>query len=120
MICDSCRSDLQSSKVPCYALCNGLWLGNVSLELKHLTFYERMLVSRVRHSKCFVCVQRGGSNGNGHSKLVSNVIAFENPTPKIYDVLPPPRVDMEEVLAIMFSSSGTPTDDEYKRALLLV
>ncbi|KAJ4479508.1 hypothetical protein C8J55DRAFT_407506, partial [Lentinula edodes] len=85
MICNSCRSDLRTGKVPRYALCNGLWLGEVPPELKHLTFYERMLVSRVRHSKCFVRVQRGGSNDNGHSKLVSNVIAFENPTPKIYN-----------------------------------
>ncbi|KAH7877450.1 uncharacterized protein C8R40DRAFT_1039794, partial [Lentinula edodes] len=120
MICNSCRSAVRTGKVPRFALCNGLWLGQVPPELKNLTFYERILVSRVRHSKCFVRVQRGGSNGNGHSKLVSNVIAFENPTPKIYNILPPPRKDIEEVLAIMFSGSGSPTDDDYKRALLLV
>ncbi|KAJ3891663.1 hypothetical protein GG344DRAFT_46947, partial [Lentinula edodes] len=120
MICNSCRSAVRTGKVPRFALCNGLWLGQVPPELNNLTFYERILVSRVRHSKCFVRVQRGGSNGNGHSKLVSNVIAFENPTPKIYDILPPPRKDIEEVLAIMFSGTGSPTDDDYKRALLLV
>ncbi|KAJ3752140.1 hypothetical protein EV360DRAFT_97536 [Lentinula raphanica] len=63
-----------------------------------------MLIARVQHS----------------SKLVSNVIAFENPTPKIYDVLPPPREDMDDVLAVMFSGTTKPTDDDYRRALLLI
>ncbi|KAJ3897245.1 hypothetical protein F5879DRAFT_1012921 [Lentinula edodes] len=44
--------------------------------------------------------------------FVSNVIAFENPIPKIYDTLPPPKEEIEEVLA--------PTQDDYARALLLV
>ncbi|KAH7870207.1 uncharacterized protein C8R40DRAFT_1057573, partial [Lentinula edodes] len=79
-----------------------------------------MLIARVRHSKCFVRVQVGSSNGNGHCKLVSNVIAFENPIPKIYDVLPPPRDEIDEVLAVMFSGSCKPTDDDYKRSLLFV
>ncbi|KAE9386536.1 hypothetical protein BT96DRAFT_1084044 [Gymnopus androsaceus JB14] len=55
-----------------------------------------------------------------HSKLISNVIAFENPTPKIYDILPPPREDFDEVLAVMFSGSTKPTDEDYQRALLLI
>ncbi|KAJ3826645.1 hypothetical protein F5880DRAFT_1622134 [Lentinula raphanica] len=104
--------DKQEGKVPRFALCNGLWLGDVPPELKDLTFYEKMLVSRVRHSKCFVRVRKGAGNSNGHSKLVSNVISFENPTPKIYDILPPPKQEIEEVLAIMFSGSAQPTDEE--------
>ncbi|KAJ3749722.1 hypothetical protein EV360DRAFT_56892, partial [Lentinula raphanica] len=77
-----------------------------------------MLIARVQHTKCFVRVQK--SAGNKYCKLVSNVIAFENPTPQIYDVLPPPRKDLEAVLAIMFSGTSKPTEDDYKRALLLV
>ncbi|KIK58940.1 hypothetical protein GYMLUDRAFT_170451, partial [Collybiopsis luxurians FD-317 M1] len=84
MVCTPCRSSIRQGKVPCYALCNGLWLGNVPPELQGLTFYERLLVSRVQHSKCFVRVQRGKVKGE-HSKLVANVVAYENPTPKIYN-----------------------------------
>ncbi|KAJ3870972.1 hypothetical protein F5051DRAFT_307607, partial [Lentinula edodes] len=52
--------------------------------------------------------------------MVSNVIAFENPIPLIYDILPPPKKDIEECLAVMFSGSTKPTQDDYTRALLLV
>ncbi|KAJ3764371.1 hypothetical protein EV360DRAFT_31602, partial [Lentinula raphanica] len=119
-VCSTCRASIREGKVPRFALCNGLWLGDVPPELKDLTFYEKMLVSRVRHSKCFVRVRKGAGNSNGHGKLVSNVISFENPTPKIYDILPPPKQEIEEVLAIMFSGSAQPTDEEYRRSLVFV
>ncbi|KAJ3967446.1 hypothetical protein EV361DRAFT_778987, partial [Lentinula raphanica] len=119
-VCNTCRASIRQGKIPKYALCNGLWIGDVPPELKDLTFYEKMLVSRVRHSKCFVRVRKGAANATGHSKLVSNVISFENPTPKIYDVLPPPREELDEVLAIMFSGTAQPTDDEYRRSLVFV
>ncbi|KAJ4464445.1 hypothetical protein C8J55DRAFT_442373, partial [Lentinula edodes] len=81
-ICNNCRSSLRAGNVPKLALCRGLWLGVIPDELKGLTFYEKMLIARVvRHTKCFVRVQKGSTN---YSKLVSNVIAFENPIPKIY------------------------------------
>ncbi|KAJ3820792.1 hypothetical protein F5880DRAFT_1487394, partial [Lentinula raphanica] len=119
-VCVTCRSSIRVGKIPRFALCNGLWLGEVPPELKDLTFYEKMLISRVRHSKCFVRVRKGASNSTGHSKLVSNVISFENPTPKIYNVLPPPKEELEEVLAIMFSGNAQPTDTEYRRSLVFV
>ncbi|KAJ3977500.1 hypothetical protein EV361DRAFT_968112 [Lentinula raphanica] len=86
--------------VPKLALAHGLWLGDVPDKI------------------CFVRVQK--SAGNKYCKLVSNVIAFENPTPHIYNVLPPPRKDMDDVLAVMFSGTSKPTDDDYKNALLLL
>ncbi|KAJ3891938.1 hypothetical protein GG344DRAFT_26067, partial [Lentinula edodes] len=52
--------------------------------------------------------------------MIANVIAFENPLPKIYIILPPPWGEIDEVLAIMFSGSCVPTDDDYKRCLLLI
>ncbi|KAJ3886748.1 hypothetical protein GG344DRAFT_56914 [Lentinula edodes] len=116
-ICNNCHSSLRSRTVPKLALYKGLWLGDIPDELKNLTFYEKMLIARVRHTKCFVRVQKGSTN---YSKLVSNVIAFENPIPKIYDTLPPPREEIEEVLAVMFSGSTKPTQDDYAHALLLV
>lgn len=117
-VCDTCRAALRNGKIPNLALAHGLWLGEVPDELKNLSFYEKMLVARVRHNKCFVHVQKGAPSMN--CKLISNVIAFENPTLKIYDILPPPREDFDEVLAIMFSGPCKPTDEDYKRALLLI
>ncbi|KAJ3718490.1 hypothetical protein C8R42DRAFT_552763, partial [Lentinula raphanica] len=117
-VCDTCRGSLRKGSVPKLALAHGLWLGNIPDELKDLRFYEKMLIARVQHTRCFVRVQK--SAGNQYCKLVSNVIAFENPTPKIYDVLPPPRKDMDDVLAVMFSGTTKPTEDDYRRALLLV
>ncbi|KIK62224.1 hypothetical protein GYMLUDRAFT_58412 [Collybiopsis luxurians FD-317 M1] len=105
MVCDPCRSSIRSGKVPKLGLCNGLWLGEVPPELKKLTYYE---------------VRRGAGRVNGHYKLVSNVVAFENPTAKIYSTLPPPRSDIDEVLAIMFSGSSAPTDEDYQHSLLFI
>ncbi|KAJ3748229.1 hypothetical protein EV360DRAFT_57001 [Lentinula raphanica] len=117
-VCDSCRASLRKGSLPKQALANGLWLGVVLDELKNLSFYEKMLIARVQHTKCFVRVQK--SAGNKYCKLVSNVIAFENPTPQVYDILPPPRKDLDEVHANMFSGTSKPTEDDYRRALLLV
>ncbi|KAJ3752057.1 hypothetical protein EV360DRAFT_89122 [Lentinula raphanica] len=117
-VCDDCRSSLRKGSVPKLALAHGLWLGDVPDVLKNLTFYEKILIARVQHTRCFVRVQK--SAGNKYCKLVSNVIAFENPTPHIYNVLPPPRKDMDDVLAVMFSGTSKPTDDDYKNALLLL
>ncbi|KAJ3819328.1 hypothetical protein F5880DRAFT_1489869, partial [Lentinula raphanica] len=117
-VCNTCRAALRKGSVPKISLAQGLWLGNIPDELRDLRFYEKMLISRVQHTRCFVRVQK--SAGNQYCKLVSNVIAFENPTPKIYDVLPPPRKDMDDVLAIMFSGTTKPTEEDYRRALLLI
>ncbi|KAJ3917040.1 hypothetical protein F5877DRAFT_45420, partial [Lentinula edodes] len=114
MVCSQCRSYLINGKIPRLALANGLWLGEIPDALKGLRFYEKMLIARVRHNKCFVRVQQM------HNKMISNVIAFENPIPKVYDILPPPKEEIEEVLAVMFSGSCKPTSEDYKRASLLV
>ncbi|KAJ3769005.1 hypothetical protein FB446DRAFT_628119, partial [Lentinula raphanica] len=82
-LCNTCRASLRKGSVPKLALARGLWLGDIPIELKNLRFYEKMLVARVQHTRCFVRVQK--SAGNKYCKLVSNVIAFENPTPQIYN-----------------------------------
>ncbi|KAJ3820166.1 hypothetical protein F5880DRAFT_1488497, partial [Lentinula raphanica] len=118
MLCDTCRAALRKGNIPKMALAHGLWLGDIPEELKDLRFYEKMLIARVQHTRCFVRVQK--SAGNKYCKLVSNVVAFENPTPQIYSILPPPRKDLDNVLAIMFSGTVKPTAEDYKNALLLV
>ncbi|PBK59619.1 hypothetical protein ARMSODRAFT_899035 [Armillaria solidipes] len=52
--------------------------------------------------------------------MKANVIAFENPTPKIYDILPPPIEDIQEVMAILFTGPAKPTLEDFKRTPVLV
>ena len=53
-------------------------------ELKSLRFVEKLLIAGVRHPCCYVKV------ASGMCKMKANVIAFQSPIPKVYDVLPPP------------------------------
>jgi PIF1-like helicase/Helitron helicase-like domain at N-terminus len=114
-VCDDCRQQLRKGKVPRYALANGLWLGTVPQELSCLSFVERLLIARVRINSCFVRVASSGLR-----KMASHVIAFETPMPKIYQRLPPPMEDLDEVLAVLFTGPCKPTEKEYQRTPLLV
>jgi len=113
-VCNSCRACLRRGKVPRLALANGLWLGSVPTELKSLSFVEKMLIARVRHTCAYVKV------ASGMRKMKANIIAFESPTPKVYAMLPPPREDMDDVLAVLFTGPCKPTPEDFKRTPLLV
>ncbi|TFK48424.1 hypothetical protein OE88DRAFT_1634585 [Heliocybe sulcata] len=113
-ICPDCVLSLNKSERPTQALANGLWLGNVPTSLQELTLAEKMLVARVRHNRCVVRVASGGL------KMRANAIMFSNPTPKIYDVLPPPKQEMDEVLAFIFTGPTRPTEEEFRRTPMLV
>ncbi|KAK0432705.1 hypothetical protein EV421DRAFT_1893120 [Armillaria borealis] len=106
-ICLSCHASVQKGIVPSNALCNGLWLGGVPQVLSELSFVECLLVSHIQHNSCFV-------------KIISHVISFESPLAKIYDILPPPKKDIDEVLAILFTGPNKPTEEDLKRTPLLV
>ena len=56
---------------------------------------------------------------SGRVKMMGNVVAFANPTPKIYNELPPPISDFDEVLLVIFLAPSYPTDEELKRTPLL-
>ena len=113
-ICDSCRSSVRDYKIPQNALATGLWVGDVPSVLSDLRFVERLLVAKVRHNVCFVKV------ASGQRKLMSHVVAFELPVHKIYTKLPPPREDMDDVLAILFTGPVRPMKEHYLRTPLLV
>jgi hypothetical protein len=113
-ICNDCRSSLRLGKVPRYALANGLWIGAVPDVLSSLRYIEKMLVSRVRHSCCSIRV------ASGMRKMKAHAIAYQQPIPKIYDILPPPKADIEEVIAIMFTGPCKPTSADFKRTPFLV
>jgi hypothetical protein len=52
--------------------------------------------------------------------MKANAIAFETPIPKVYQQLPPPSADMDDVLAFFFTGPCKPTEQDYKRSLVLV
>jgi len=113
-VCNACRADLRNNKVPRLALANNLWLGPVPHVLKKLTFVEKILIAKVRHTCAFVKV------ASGMRKMKANIVAFESPIQKIYNILPPPREDLEEVLAILFTGPSKPTAEDFARTPFLV
>ncbi|EPQ50222.1 hypothetical protein GLOTRDRAFT_108694 [Gloeophyllum trabeum ATCC 11539] len=50
----------------------------------------------------------------------ANTILFANPIPKVYQTLPPPRSELDEVLAFIYRGPVQPTDEEFKRTPLLI
>jgi hypothetical protein len=113
-ICNTCNKSLDKGKIPANALCNGFWLGKIPDELACLTYVEQLLISRVRHNHCIIKV------ASGRYKMHANAITFQNPVAKIYDTLPPPLEELDEVLAVMFTGPCQPTKKDLHRTPLLV
>ena len=113
-VCNDCRASLRLGKVPKYALAKGLWLGPVPEVLSSLRYFERMLIARVRHSCCSIKVS------SGMRKMKAHAIAYQQPIPKVYNILPPPKADVEEVIAIMFTGPCKPTSTDFQRTPFLV
>ena len=113
-ICDTCRVSVRNGKVPRISLANNLWIGKVPEELSSLRYVEKMLIARVRHTCAYVKV------ASGMRKMKANIIAFESPVPKIYSILPPPRDDLDDVLAILFTGPKKPTPEDFARTPFLV
>ena len=113
-ICAMCRVSIRKGNVPVNALARGLWIGKVPPELSELRFIEKLLIARLRHNCCFVRV------ASGMRKMTSHVVAFQSPTPKLYQALPPPLEDLDEVLAILFTGPTKPTQKDFERTPLLV
>ena len=113
-ICARCQKLLTAGKLPKFSLANGMWLGNLPQELADLTFAEQLLVARVRHNRCLVRVS------SGWHKMTANAISFANPTPIVYDVLPPSQDELEEILAFIYTGPCKPTAKDFERTPLLV
>jgi hypothetical protein len=99
-ICFSCKDKVKHKKLPKFALARGLWLGEVPNELQQLSFTEKLLISKVRHNQCVVCVAKS------MHKMIANAVTFEHPVQKIYTVLPPIE-EMDEILAFIYGSLST-------------
>ena len=89
-----CVESLEKKKMSTLALANRLWVGKIPDEL---TYAEQLLIARVCHNRCIVKVS------SGMFKMCANAISFSNPMPKIYNVLPPPIEEMDEVLAFILA-----------------
>jgi hypothetical protein len=113
-ICNLCLASVRNSKVPRMALANGLWLGPVPEVLSSLRFIEKKLVARISHSVCVVKV------ASGMRKMKAHAIAYQQPIPKVYDILPPPKAEIEEVIAIMFTGPCKPSHADFKHTPFLV
>jgi hypothetical protein len=113
-ICVTCEQYLLEGITLKYALANGLWLNVVPQQLQNLTFAEQMLIACVHYNKCIVRVS------SGMHKMKSNVIIYHNPTPKIYQTLPPPIEEFDDVLAFIFTGPVQPTSKDLQHTPLLV
>ena len=107
-VCHTCITSLEKKKLPTLALANGLWVGEIPDELQDLTYAEQLLIARVRHNRCIVKVS------SGMHKMHANAISFLNPMTKIYNVLPPPIEEMDEVLAFIYTGPCKPTKADFK------
>ncbi|KAF9051700.1 hypothetical protein BJ165DRAFT_1341134, partial [Panaeolus papilionaceus] len=113
-VCTVCMQSLKAGSRPRMSLANGLWLGVVPEVLKDLTLAEQTLIARVRYNHCVVRVS------NGHAKMIANVIAFEQPTRKMYDKLPVSIKELDQVLAVLFTGHKPPSDEDLGRTPVLV
>ncbi|KAI0367204.1 hypothetical protein BV20DRAFT_1045728 [Pilatotrama ljubarskyi] len=52
--------------------------------------------------------------------LAANVVVFGQPVDRVYNILPPPRGDMEECLAILFVGSARPSNEDVRRTPFFV
>jgi hypothetical protein len=107
-VCPICVESLEKKKMPTLALANGFWIGKIPGELKDLTYAEQLLIARVRHNRCIVKVS------SGMFKMHANAISFSNPMLKIYNVLPPPIEEMDEVLAFIYTGPCKPTKADFQ------
>jgi hypothetical protein len=53
-------------------------------------------------------------------KMHANAISFSNPMSKIYNILPPPIEEMDEVLAFIYTGPCEPTKANFKCTQMLV
>ena len=52
--------------------------------------------------------------------MKANVVCFSNPVPKVYNILPPDREELDSVIAFMYTGPCRPTSEDLKRTPLLV
>ena len=113
-VCADCHLDLQRGRTPKHALVNGLWLGEIPDALRGLSIYERLLISKVRANMWVVKIQ-----ASGRRQMKGHVICYPQPLTTLNRILPPPKEEIEKVLAFVFMGPSPPTDDVLKKTPVL-
>ncbi|KAI9061410.1 hypothetical protein FKP32DRAFT_1575942, partial [Trametes sanguinea] len=114
-VCPQCLKSLMKDELPVLSLANGRWLGEVPLVLSDLTYGEELLIARFRRNCCVGHVRYGRQGF-----LKANAILFEQPVTRIYNVLPPPRAELNECLAIVFTGTAKPSSEDFVRTPFIV
>ncbi|KAK7685939.1 hypothetical protein QCA50_010748 [Cerrena zonata] len=113
-VCPRCKKSLDMQNIPPRSLANGLWIGDIAMPLVILNYCERIIVARFRHNAFVIAVQMG------QRRMRANAITFSQPIAKVYTVLPPPREEIDDCLAILFTGPCAPTPADLKRTPFLV
>jgi hypothetical protein len=114
-VCIPCSLALKKNKIPCHALANGLWIGDIPLELQDLTWMEQKLIACITYNESLVRVHISKMY-----KIRCNVVCRATPMNKIYNILPLKKSNIEEVLAIMFLGPTSPDKKLFYKTPLLV
>ncbi len=113
-VCNPCLGALRRHCLPRHALANGRWVGACPEMLQDLTYVEQLMIARYRHSFCVAQVSLG------QRYLAANVVTFGQPVERAYKTLPPPRAEMEQILAILFVGSAKPSNTDVRRTPFLM
>ena len=113
-VCNSCMSDLKRNRTPKLSLANGMWIGDIPLELKVLTLPERILVARYFPAAYIVKLYpkkegaRNWSSPSGlHSALRGNVSTYRLNTEQIShlassNIMPPSSTILAATIGVTF------------------
>ena len=113
-LCDSCMLDLKRNKTPKLSLANGMWIGDIPLELKVLTLPERILVARHFPAAYIVKLypkKKGARNWSSpsglHSALRGNVSTYRLNTEQIAHlassyIMPPSSTILAATIGVTF------------------
>lgn len=114
-VCSECHACLARHVVPPLSLYNGRSLGSVPECLQTLTFMEKILVARYRHNRCIVRVDI-----HAPYKMRANAVVFSQPVSQVLSVLPMPKAELDEIVAVLFTGSVAPTVSDFKRTPVFV
>ena len=112
--CGSCQSSIEKKKMPGLSLANGMWIGDIPLELKVLTLPERILIARHFPAAYIVKLfpkKKGARNWAArdglHSALQGNVSTYRLNTTDVAlmtqgNMMPPPSQILAATIGVTF------------------
>ena len=112
-VCASCMSAIKQKKRPALSLANGMWIGDIPMELSILTFPERILIARHFPAAYIIKLHprkkgsQNWSNASFHSGLQGNVSTYRLNTDDIAqmtsgNIMPPPPAILAATIGVTF------------------